>query len=79
MNPPTSGPTMLPSPNTLMIKPIQRPRSRGEKMSPIVVALSAIMAPPPSPVTARARISSVMFWESPDIAEPTRKKRRPPI
>ena len=70
---------MLPSPKTLMINPIQRPRSRGEKISPMVVAPSAIIAPPPMPVRARAPISSPMFWEKPQIADPTRKSASPPM
>src|SRR5205814_8790218 len=77
MNPPTSGPTMLPRPKTLMIRPIHRPRSLGEKISPTEVAPSAIMAPPPIPVTARAAISALMFWEKPDTAEPSRNRIRP--
>ncbi len=78
VKPPTNGPTILPSPKTPMISPIQRPRSRGEKISPMVVTPSAIIAPPPIPVTARAAISSPMFWESPEKAEPIRKSNSPP-
>src|SRR5205823_2622744 len=54
------------------------PLPRGENIAD-GRAPSAIMAPPPMPVTARAAISSLMFCEMPDTAEPSRNNTRPAI
>ena len=75
--PPSVGPTMLARPKTLITSPIQRPRSRGLKMSPIVAVESAIIAPPPIPATTRARISHTIPGAAPPSSEPTMKNAIP--
>src|SRR5262249_55488002 len=46
-------------------------------MSPLIVRLSGIRPPAPSPCTARNAISCVIDCEAPDNAEPIRKKATP--
>lgn len=55
--------------------PASRPRSRGGKRTARVVRARAKSAPPPRPCTPRKRMSSTMFWESPERADPRRKRR----
>ena len=69
--PPAVGPTIDESPKTPITIPIHRPRSRGEKMSPIVAVESAIIAPPPIPATMRAPISQSIDCASPASTDPT--------
>ena len=49
------------------------PRSLGETTSPMIAMASAISPPAPSPWSALKPISSPMFRDSPERAEPTRK------
>ena len=69
--PPAVGPMIAERPKTPMTTPIQRPRSRGEKMSPIVAVESAIIAPPPIPATMRAPTSQSIDWAIPASTDPT--------
>ncbi len=71
--PPSSGPITVDTPKTAPKKPWYFPRSRGGMMSPITAIVTTMSPPPPSPWTARNAISSAMFWESPQSADPIRK------
>ncbi len=65
MSPPTTGPMTELIPKTAPVKPWYRPRSRGEKMSPMVEKAMLMSAPPPMPCRARKAMSCGMFCERP--------------
>ena len=75
--PPTSGPAMEATPNTPLNIAWMRARSASVYSSPTIVMLSGMIAPAPSPWTARAAMSTAIEVAAPDEADPTRKMATP--
>ena len=71
MRPPTSGPSTVDMANTLIMKPWYLPRSRGGRMSPMIVMVSVKMPPAPSPCSARHHTSIVIEVDAPHRIDPT--------
>ena len=75
--PPSSGPTTEVTPKTAPMMPWYLPRCRGGMMSPMIVWLSGIRVPMPSPCTARAPTRNQKFVAIPARIEPSMKIARP--
>ncbi len=71
IQPPSSGPTMVATPKTLMSTPAHRALWAGGKMSPRMAWVMGSMAPAPSPWRARNPMSSTIERLCPHSAEPT--------
>ena len=63
----------LDTPNTAPNAPWYLPRSLAGTMSPMIAWVSTIRPPPPTPWTARKAMSSPMFRDWPQRADPMRK------
>ena len=72
-NPPTSGPITVAAVTLIPITPWYLARCRGTTMSPMMATASAMIPPAPMPWIARAPISSLRFWDSPESTEPPTK------
>ena len=66
-----SGPSTVDTANTLIMKPWYLPRSRGGRMSPMIVMVSVKMPPAPRPCSARHHTSMCIDVAAPQSAEPT--------
>ena len=68
---------MVATAKVLMSTPIQRAMRAGGKMSPRMACTIGMIAPAPSPCSARKAISSFIEWDCPLRAEPTTKMIMP--
>jgi hypothetical protein len=72
MKPPASGPPIIATGMTAIIRPMYLLRSRGGIISPMIDSTPTIRPPAPRPCTARKATSSPMFCDIPASAEPAR-------